>query len=224
MDITEQKRAAETLQTQTRVLESMAEGVVMTGEDERIVFTYPAFSAMFGYQPGELIGQHVTVLNAGSAEENARIVRDIIKQLQMTGVWAGEFRNRRKDGTPFFTHARISALDITGKKYWISVEEDITERRQVEEALRQSEASYRIVTEGSLAGVYLIQDDKFRYVNPVLAQAFGYTPEELIDRLGPWDLVTPEIAPASPETLNAAWPEKAYHPTVNLKACARTGR
>ena len=61
--------------------------------------------------------------------------------------------------------------------------------RQVEEALRQSEASYRIVTEGSLAGVYLIQDGKFRYVNPVLAQAFGYTPDELIDRLGPSDLV-----------------------------------
>ena len=79
-----------------------------------------------------------------------------------------------------------------GKKYWIAVQEDITERRQVEEALRQSEASYRIVTEGSLAGVYVIQDGKFRYVNPVLAQAFGCTPDELIDRLGPSDLVDPE--------------------------------
>ena len=59
VDITERKRTAETLQTQTRVLESMAEGVVMTGEDERIMFTNPAFAAMFGYQPGELIGQPV---------------------------------------------------------------------------------------------------------------------------------------------------------------------
>ncbi len=115
-----------------------------------------------------------------------------MEQLQTTGLWAGEVRNRRKDGTPFYTHARISALEIAGKKYWISVQEDITERRQVEEALRESEASYRIVTEGSLAGVYLIQDGKFRYVNPMLAQAFGYTPDELIDRLGPLDLVHPE--------------------------------
>ena len=38
------QRAAEALQTQTRVLESMAEGVVMTGEDERIMFTNPAFA------------------------------------------------------------------------------------------------------------------------------------------------------------------------------------
>ena len=118
--------------------------------------------------------------------------RNIIEQLQTTGIWSGEVRNRRKDGTPFYTHARISALEIAGKKCWIAVQEDITERRQVEAALRQSEASYRIVTEGSLAGVYVIQDGKFRYVNPMLAQAFGYTPDELIDRLGPSDLVDPE--------------------------------
>ena len=192
VDITERHRAAEALQTQTRVLESMAEGVVVTGEDGRIMFTNPAFSAMFGYQPGELIGQPVTVLNDGSAEESARIARDIMEQLRTTGLWSGEVRNRRKDGSPFFTHARISALDIAGKKCWIAVQEDITERRQVEAALRQSEASYRIVTEGSLAGVYVIQDGKFRYVNPMLAQAFGYTPDELIDRLGPSDLVDPE--------------------------------
>lgn len=192
VDITESLRAVETLQTQTRVLESMAEGVVMTDEDERIMFTNPAFDAMFGYQPGELTGQPVSVLNDGSAEASARIARDIIEQLRTTGLWSGEVRNRRKDGTPFFTHARVSALDLAGKKCWIAVQEDINERRQVEAALRQSEASYRIVTEGSLAGVYVIQDGKFRYVNPMLAQAFGYTPDELIDRLGPSDLLDPE--------------------------------
>ena len=112
--------------------------------------------------------------------------------METTGFWAGETRNRRKDGTPFYSYARVSVLETAGKKCWIAVQEDITERRQVEAALRQSEASYRVVTEGSLAGVYVIQDDKFRYVNPVLAQAFGYTPDELIDRLGPSDLVAPE--------------------------------
>ena len=191
VDITERKRAEEALQTQTRVLQSMAEGVVMVSEDGRIMFTNPAFYTMFGYQPGELTGEPVAVLNDGSAEESARVARDIIEQLRTTGLWSGEVRNRRKDGTAFFTYARISALDIAGKKCWITVQEDITERRQVEAALRQSEASYRIVTEGSLAGVYVIQDGKFRYVNPVLAQAFGYTPDEVIDRLGPSDLLDP---------------------------------
>ena len=116
----------------------------------------------------------------------------MVEQLKTKRILSGEVRNRRKDGTPFYTQARISALEIAGKKCWVTVQEDITERRQVEAALRQSEASYRIVTEGSLAGVYVIQDGKFRYVNPMLAQAFGYTPDELIDHLGPSDLVDPE--------------------------------
>jgi PAS domain S-box-containing protein len=191
-DIDQRKRAEEALQTQTRVLESMAEGVTVTDADGKIIYANPAFDAMFGYQPGELIGQHGSVLNDFSGAEGRRLAQEMVEQLRTKGVLSGEVRNRKKDGTRFYTQARISALEIAGKKCWVAVQEDITERQQVEEALRQSEASYRIVTEGSLAGVYLIQDDKFRYVNPMLAQAFGYTPDELIDRLGPVDLVDPE--------------------------------
>jgi PAS domain S-box-containing protein len=170
----------------------MAEGVTVTDADGKIIYSNPAFDTMFGYQPGELIGQPASRLNDFSAAEGLRFAQEMVEQLQMKRILSGEVRNRRKDGTSFYTQARISALEISGKMCWVTVQEDITERRQVEAALRQSEASYRIVTEGSLAGVYVIQDGKFRYANPTLAQAFGYTPDELIDRLGPSDLVDPE--------------------------------
>ncbi|NOZ07046.1 MAG: GAF domain-containing protein [Chloroflexi bacterium] len=58
--------------------------------------------------------------------------------------------------------------------------------------LAESEAHYRTLTEQSLVGVYLVQDGLFRYVNPALAKAFGYTPDELTDRLGPVDLTAPK--------------------------------
>ncbi|MGD2134669.1 MAG: PAS domain S-box protein [Gemmatimonadales bacterium] len=51
---------------------------------------------------------------------------------------------------------------------------------------------YRDLAEESLVGVYLIQDGLFRYVNPRLAQIFGYTVDELVDRCGPLDLTMPE--------------------------------
>ncbi len=69
---------------------------------------------------------------------------------------------------------------------------DITERKRAEKALRESEERFRTVTEGALAGVYIIQDGKFRYVNPALAEIFGYTPAEIIDKLGPAELTHPE--------------------------------
>jgi len=58
--------------------------------------------------------------------------------------------------------------------------------------LAQSEARYRLLSEANLAGVYLIQDGRFRYVNPALASMFGYEVDEIIGRLGPIDLTAPE--------------------------------
>jgi PAS domain S-box-containing protein len=59
-------------------------------------------------------------------------------------------------------------------------------------ALIESEELFRIVTEGALAGVYIIQDGRFKYVNPALAQIFGYSTDELIEKVGPLELTHPD--------------------------------
>jgi PAS domain S-box-containing protein len=131
-DITERKWIEEILKTYGRVLESMAEGVIVADEHELIYFTNPAFEAMFGYQPGELIGQPTSILNLDPPATQRQFATEIRKALQTTGVWHGEFRNRKKDGTPFVTASRISILDMQDKRYLVSVQEDITERKQAE--------------------------------------------------------------------------------------------
>jgi PAS domain S-box-containing protein len=66
------------------------------------------------------------------------------------------------------------------------------ERRRVAEALRESEAMFQKITEKSIVGVYLIQDEMFRYVNPYMAELFGYAVHELVDHRGPKDVVLDE--------------------------------
>ncbi|MBI5249291.1 MAG: PAS domain S-box protein [Desulfomonile tiedjei] len=56
------------------------------------------------------------------------------------------------------------------------------QRTALEQALEKSEIKFRTLTEKSVVGVYLIQDGIFRYVNPKLAEIFGYEPGELIDK------------------------------------------
>jgi PAS domain-containing protein len=65
-------------------------------------------------------------------------------------------------------------------------------RELLEKALEKSETKFRGLTERSVVGAYLIQNGLFRYVNPRLAEIFGYKPEEIIDRLPPRTLVYKE--------------------------------
>ena len=75
---------------------------------------------------------------------------------------------------------------------WGRLEKEVSERQRIEEALRETEAKYRIMAEESLAGVFILQDDKFRFVNPALADIFGYDPSDIIDQMGPSDLKQPD--------------------------------
>lgn len=93
----------------------------------------------------------------------------------------------------------ICTLVDTGLIYLAPVLRNIERYTQIEQlveertaALRESEERFRMLAEHSLTGIYLIQDGLFRYVNPTLANIFKYTPEELIDRLGPLDLTHPD--------------------------------
>ncbi len=75
----------------------------------------------------------------------------------------------------------------------VTVGRDISERVETERALRLAEKRFRALVEQSLVGVYIIQGEYFRYINPFFAQVFGYaSPAELVDRVRVIELVTPE--------------------------------
>lgn len=135
MDITRRKQTEEQIHLHSNVLESMLEGVMLGDQSGAIWYTNPAADRMFGYKPGELHGKHVTQLNAYPPEDNKRLVGELLQHLRKHGKWQGEFQNRRKDGTLFTTSARVNVLEIGGQKHWLSVQEDISERKRYEEDL-----------------------------------------------------------------------------------------
>jgi len=136
-DVTERRNTERSLLLQSRVLESMMEGVTVADEDGFIFYANPSEDEMFGYRRGELLGKHVTELNDYSADENQRRVREVMDQLKAGGTWTGEWRNRRKDGSAFTTSCRISTLEIAERRCLVSVQEDITDRRRLEDELQR---------------------------------------------------------------------------------------
>jgi PAS domain S-box-containing protein len=173
-DVTERKKLEEATRTQARVLESMAEGVAVTDTRGQIVYTNPAFDAMFGYTTGELLGRHSNILNFYPPEESTRVVQEILSSVNTTGLWSGEFHNRRKNGKPFFTFARISALEAGGKKLFISVQEDITRRKRVEGMLRRQAELLDLAHDA-----ILVRGARGRiiYWNQGAARLYGWSPK-----------------------------------------------
>ncbi|MCL4457049.1 MAG: PAS domain S-box protein [Nitrospirae bacterium] len=94
----------------------------------------------------------------------------------------------------FFTTEHILLLEKLSENISFAIEliEKEKQRKHAEKALQESEKRFRLLTESTLTGIYLIQDNLFRYVNQAIASTFGYKVEELIDKLGPMDLTAPE--------------------------------
>ncbi|MBT9521802.1 MAG: EAL domain-containing protein [Dechloromonas sp.] len=59
-------------------------------------------------------------------------------------------------------------------------------------ALTEQEAMFRTTMEAAQVGIFVLQDQRFKYVNPYLTRLFGYSAEEIVDRMGPLDVVAPE--------------------------------
>ena len=74
----------------------------------------------------------------------------------------------------------------------VHIVKDITDRKQAEEALRESEKKFKDLVEKSNVGVYLIQDRVNKYLNARCAEIHGYSVEEMINKIGPKDTTFPE--------------------------------
>ena len=123
----EHKRLDDVLRLDSEILANMMEGVHLTRADDGvIVYTNPRFDSMFGYDPGELVGKHVSIVNALGDKSPEAVANEIIKSLKQAGEWHGEVHNLRKDGVSFWCYANVSKFKHPQYgEVWISVNQDI---------------------------------------------------------------------------------------------------
>jgi diguanylate cyclase (GGDEF)-like protein/PAS domain S-box-containing protein len=194
-DISSRKYIESQLLLHSIILENVAEGVFLIRcTDSNIVYTNAQFDHIFGYEKGELIGQHVCVVNANTEISPKEVADAINNALKKNGKWYGEVHSRRKDGTAFWTEARVTTFNHSDfGPVWLAVQNDITERKVTEMELRIAATAFE-----SQEGIMVTDaNNNILRVNPAFTTITGYSSEDILSQ--------------TPSLLNSGRHDKAFY-------------
>jgi PAS domain S-box-containing protein len=182
-DITELKQAEEAKDRLLKAISAATEGIAITDDKDRFIYVNDAHARIFGCLQDELIGK--TWRNTVTPDLIPLIENDISKTLhsRAVGIWSGECPALRKDGTIIPTEiTATSRWDETGNYLGhICIVRDITERKEAEDKIRQSEIKYRNLFDLSTDGIFILDlDGNFIDANSTAYTRLGYTKEEML--------------------------------------------
>jgi len=187
IDITDRKLAENALRESEEryrlLVERMREGLAQAGNDGVLQFVNDRFCEMVGYERAELVGMQGDSLLAYS--EDIALVREKIRMRMRHVADQYEVRVRRKDGTIIWLEiGGAPVVDAAGNVVGsIGVHNDVTERRMAEEALRESEARYRLMAENSTDMISRTSNRGILlYASDACRRLLGFEPSELVGR------------------------------------------
>jgi diguanylate cyclase (GGDEF)-like protein/PAS domain S-box-containing protein len=172
-DITERKKLQIVQQRYKQVIEAAMDGYWMANTEGFLEEVNEAYAKMSGYTMQELVGMHISQLDAN---ENEAEVMAHIDRVMVQGYGRFETQHRRKDGRVFDVEVSVAFLPESGKVFVFS--HNITLRKQAEQALRVAAATFE------MHEAILITDAQANIVrvNSAFTDITGYSSEDVIGR------------------------------------------
>ncbi len=178
-DITERRRVEENLRL-FRNLIDQSNDAIFVGDPEtgRILDANDKACTSLGYKREELLSMHVFDFETVLPDHFSW--KEHVQEVKKKGYLIFEGRQRRKDGTILPVEVNISYVSLEKNNYMLTVARDITERKRMENALRESEDRYRTVFETTGTAMGIVEEDtKISLVNEEFEKLTGYPREEV---------------------------------------------
>jgi PAS domain S-box-containing protein len=176
--------------------------LILDPETARPLEFNTAAHRQLGYSREEFGRLSLADIEADETPEQTRVVMDRVRR---EGKADFETRQRTREGQIRHVHVTAQVVKASGRSVYHCVWRDITERKRVEDLLRESEQRYRRLFNSGYDAVFVHQEalagngqGKFIEVNDIACQRLGYTREELLQRT-PRDISAPETLAVVPE-------------------------
>ncbi len=181
----ERRRQAERdLLNKSNAVDALSEGILITDPtqpDNPITFVNPAFERITGYAAEEVIGMNCRFLQGD--DRNQEAVKEIREALRDARPVSVIVRNYRKDGQLFYNSLHIApAFDDQDRLVsFVGVIHDVTERMEMQKALRESERRLLAILDNLVDGIVTMDlEGRIESFSASAERIFGYSKEEVV--------------------------------------------
>ncbi len=161
-------------------IDQVPANIIVMDHDRRIQYVNSHFTVSTGLGPAEVVGKSIVDVDQAFADEDVR--NSIWKTVNRNQIWRGELKKRAFGGNIIWEDVVIAPfLDEAGKnKGYISLQDDISQRKEIERALKESEEKYRMLITEARDGIIITQNGDFIYVNTAFCKMMEYQEEEVL--------------------------------------------
>lgn len=190
--LVQQKQAEEELNFKAKLLNSVGQAVIATNPDGIIKYLNPAAENLYGWSAEEALEKNIMEVTV--PEMSVQQANQIMDRLGHGAHWSGEFKVQNKAGIQFPAFVNdVPVYNTDGVlEYIIGMSVDISERKRVEDALKESEEQFKTIVEnGSVLLTLTDSQGRIEFASPQCESVIGWKVEDIIGVNTP-DFIHPE--------------------------------